>query len=148
MNGMPADSFVDTNIWVYAHLRKINDPRHPLALSFVKRLKNGVISPQVVAEYYNVMLKNGKDDTWIQANIASMLGFTRMQQLDGVAVQHALAIRNRYGFSYWDCQIVAVALEAGCTELYTEDMQAGQIIEGVLTLVNPLREATDGLTYE
>ena len=39
----------------------------------------------------------------------------------------AIEIRNRFGFSYWDCQIVAAALEAGCTQLYSEDM------------INPLR---------
>ena len=35
-------------------------------------------------------------------------------------------------------QIVAAALEAGCAKLYTEDLQAGQTIDGVLTVVNPL----------
>ena len=82
------------------------------------------------------------------SSIEQPWGYTRMQTLDGSVVQRALAIRNRYGFSYWDCQIVAAALEAGCTELYTEDMQTGQIIEGVLKFVNPLREAADRLTYE
>lgn len=137
---MPAASFVDTNIWVYAHLRKPDEPRHPLALAFVKQLSNGVISAQVVAEYYNVMLKNGKDNAWIQANLATMLNYTRLQPLDASVVQRALAIRNRYGFSYWDCQIVAAALEAGCVELYSEDMQHGQIIENVLRVVNPFRQ--------
>ncbi|MEI7868492.1 MAG: PIN domain-containing protein [Candidatus Methylumidiphilus sp.] len=139
---MPASSFVDTNIWVYAHLRKISDPRHPLALAFVKQLKNGFISPQVVAEYYNVMLKNGKDDAWIQTNLTSIMAYTRMQPLDSSLVQRALTIRNRYGFSYWDCQIVAAALEAGCAELFTEDMQHGQIIHGVLRIVNPILKSS------
>jgi predicted nucleic acid-binding protein len=32
---------------------------------------------------------------------------------------------------------VAAALEAGCTRLYSEDMQHGQTIEGRLLVVNP-----------
>jgi len=134
---MHSANFVDTNIWVYAHLRAPHEPKHPLALAFVKHLKNGVVSPQVIAEYYNVMLRNGKDDAWIQTNLAVILSYTRLQALDASVVQRALWIRNRYGYSYWDCQIVAAAMEAGCTLLYSEDMQTGQIIDGVLTVLNP-----------
>lgn len=31
---MPGLSFIDTNIWIYAHLRKASDPRHTHALAF------------------------------------------------------------------------------------------------------------------
>lgn len=134
---MPAVEFIDTNIWVYAHLRTPNEPRHPLALALVKQLKNAVVSPQVIAEYYSVMLKNRKDDVWIQSNIQAILGYTQLQALDANVIQRALWIRQRYGFSYWDCQIVAAALEAGCVTLYSEDMQSGQVIDGVLTVLNP-----------
>jgi tripartite ATP-independent transporter DctM subunit len=34
--------------------------------------------------------------------------------------------------------IVAAALESGCTELWSEDLQAGRVVEGRLTIVNPL----------
>lgn len=134
---MPAVEFIDTNIWIYAHLRTPNEPRHPLALALVKQLKNAVISPQVIAEYYSVMLKNRKDDVWIQTNIQTILGYTQLQALDAKVIQRALWIRQRYGFSYWDCQIVAAALEAGCVTLYSEDMQSRQVIDGVLTVLNP-----------
>ena len=59
---MPAGSFVDTNIWVYAHLQAPGEPRHPRALAFARQLKNGVISPQVVAEYYSVMVAKNFGD--------------------------------------------------------------------------------------
>ena len=134
---MPAVNFIDTNIWIYAHLRTPNEPRHPLALALVKRLNNAIVSPQVIAEYYNVMLKNRKDDVWIQTNIKAILGYTKLQALDANVIQRALWIRQRYGFSYWDCQIVAAALEAGCVTLYSEDMQSGQVIDGFLTVLNP-----------
>jgi predicted nucleic acid-binding protein len=53
-----ASCFVDTHIWVYAHLKKDGDVRHARALALVQSGKALVISPQVVAEYYNVMLRN------------------------------------------------------------------------------------------
>lgn len=84
---MPAGSFIDTNIWVYAHLRAPDEPRHPLALAFARQLKNGVISPQVVAEYYSVMLRNGKEDPWIQTNLIAIFNYTRLQPLNASVVQ-------------------------------------------------------------
>lgn len=134
---MPAVNFIDTNVWIYAHLRMPSEPKHPLALAFINQLENGVVSPQVIAEYYNVMLKNGKDNAWIQSNLVAILDCTRLQPLNAAVVQRAFLIRNRYGFSYWDCQIIAAAMEAGCTTLYSEDMQSRQVIDGVLTVLNP-----------
>jgi predicted nucleic acid-binding protein len=53
----------------------------------------------------------------------------------------ALDLRNRHGFSFWDCQIVAAALLARCTTLLTEDLQHGQLIDERLRVTNPFREA-------
>ncbi len=136
---MRVESFVDTNIWVYAHLEDENDPRCERAWVLVNDLARPVISPQVLAEYYSVMLRNGRDDGWIQGNLEDMLAHCVLQPLGRAVVARALAIRTRYGFSYWDCQIVAAALEAGCDTLFTEDLQAGQLIEGTLSVVDPLR---------
>lgn len=135
---MPGAKFVDTNIWIYAHLRKPNEPRHAIALELVSELADAVISPQVLAEYYNVMLRSGQADVWIQENLNMMLSYVRLQALNEAVVRRGWQIRNRYGFSIWDSQIVAAALEAGCDTLYSEDMQSGQVIES-LTVINPLQ---------
>ena len=50
--------------------------------------------------------------------------------------QDAVSILGRYGFSFYDSLIVAAALEAGCTRLYSEDLQHGQRIQR-LTILNP-----------
>jgi predicted nucleic acid-binding protein len=50
--------------------------------------------------------------------------------------ERALEIHERYHYSYYDSLIVAAALEAGCTRLFTEDMQDGQRIDG-MTIRNP-----------
>ena len=52
-----------------------------------------------------------------------------------------LRIQVRYGYSFYDSLIVAAALGAGCTTLYSEDMQDGQRIEG-LTIRNPFAETS------
>lgn len=53
--GSQASTFVDTNIWVYAHLSVPGDKRHERALTLVQSEAGLVISPLVVAEYYNVI---------------------------------------------------------------------------------------------
>ncbi|WP_133512979.1 PIN domain-containing protein [Candidatus Thiosymbion oneisti] len=135
---MHGGSFIDTNIWIYAHLRKPGEPRHGIALELVENLNAGVISPQVVAEYYSVMLRSGQTDRWIQENLDTILSYVRLQPLDEPVVRRAWQIRDRYGFSIWDSQIIAAALESGCRTLYTEDLQHSQRIES-LEIVNPLQ---------
>ncbi len=48
----------------------------------------------------------------------------------------ALRIAARYGYHIFDSLIIAAALEASCSTLYSEDMRDGQAIEG-LTIRNP-----------
>ena len=47
------------------------------------------------------------------------------------------ALAERYGVSVYDAMIVAAALIAGCTTLWSEDMQDGLVVEGQLRIANP-----------
>tara|TARA_R110002096_G_scaffold331776_1_gene525830 strand:+ start:2628 stop:3023 length:396 start_codon:yes stop_codon:yes gene_type:complete len=47
------------------------------------------------------------------------------------------ALAERYGFSIYDAMIVASALVAGCTTLWSEEMHDGLLVEGQLRIVNP-----------
>ena len=51
----------------------------------------------------------------------------------------ALDIHVRYQISWYDTLIVAAAAEAGCSVLYTEDLQHGARLNGV-TIENPFRK--------
>jgi predicted nucleic acid-binding protein len=50
--------------------------------------------------------------------------------------ERALDVQARYRYGLYDSLIIASALVAGCTRLYSEDLQHGQRIEG-LTIENP-----------
>ena len=54
--------------------------------------------------------------------------------------QHLLAsrLRETASFSFCDSLIVVAALDAGCSMLYSEDMQHGQVVDGRLTIINPV----------
>ena len=135
-----ASAFVDTNIWVYAHLKVPGYTRHERALAVVHGWAELVISPQVVAEYYSVMLRNAQTDVWIQANLRAMFLRTKLQPANAETVSTALALRKRLAFSFWDCQIAAAALHARCAILLTADLQHGQVLEKCLRVVNPFRQ--------
>jgi predicted nucleic acid-binding protein len=48
-------------------------------------------------------------------------------------------VAQRYRFSFYDALIVAAALESGCTTLFSEYLQDGQVIDRTLTVRNPFR---------
>ncbi|AEJ03085.1 PilT protein domain protein [Nitrosomonas sp. Is79A3] len=138
---MNARLFADANVWIYAHLQRANDPRCQRAAEMVKVLPL-IISNQVINEYYSVMLKNKASDAFIQVNIKNMLWHCDVFCLYLETLAAAFEIRERYRFSWWDSLIVASALETECEQLYTEDLQHGQIIEDRLRIVNPFLETT------
>ena len=136
---MSADDFLDTNVLVYSV-----DARFPekmeRALELVgNSLTNGsgCISYQVVQETLNVLTgKVGMSNDGIRRLLNEIL--LPLWQVNPTAAlyQEAITLRGRYGFSFYDSLIVAAALEAGCTRLYSEDLQHGQQIQR-LTILNP-----------
>ncbi len=137
MNDKP---FIDTNIWVYAHLQKTGSNKCNIALALLETLPVLVGSTQVLNEYYSVMLKNNVPDNLIQDNTEVIIAITDIQIIQITTIRFAHKIKLKYGFSYWDSLILATALEAGCQCFYSEDMQHKQVIEGSLMIVNPFKD--------
>lgn len=50
-----------------------------------------------------------------------------------------MILRRKYQLSQWDATIIAAAAALGCKTVYSEDMNDGQVYEGV-QVVNPFRE--------
>ena len=48
----------------------------------------------------------------------------------------ASEIEERYSLSFWDSLIVAAASQANVEKILTEDLQTGQVMEGIL-IENP-----------
>ena len=139
---MPVAEFVDSNIWLYALLTpdaRLPDARQQRARQFIDRLQRPVINSQVVREVcVNLLKKSALDEPGLQRWISEWYPACKLHP-DSEA-QHLLAsqLRQSLALSFWDSLIVAAALDAGCTTLYSEDMQHGQRIEGRLSIVNPL----------
>ena len=133
-------SFIDTNIWVYAHLQEANNNKCNTAVALLEKLPLLVSSTQVLSEYYSVMQRNKIPDNLIQDNVEIILAITDVSVIQVMTIRLAHKIKLKYSFSYWDSLVLASALEAGCQCLYSEDMQHKQIIEGSLMIVNPFKK--------
>ncbi|BAP56261.1 twitching motility protein PilT [Thioploca ingrica] len=135
---MSVKLFVDTNIWIYAHLEGEDDTKHQKANILVeKTMQPLVISTQVLHEYYSAMLKNKMTDEWIQTNIEAMIEYCEIQLITLSIIRLTHRIKVGYQFSYSDSLIIASALDAGCNILYSEDLQIQQPIENQLQILNP-----------
>jgi predicted nucleic acid-binding protein len=54
--------------------------------------------------------------------------------------RRGLQLADRYGYSVYDAMILAAALESGCKQLLTEDLQHRQRVESTLEIVNPFMQ--------
>ena len=56
---------------------------------------------------------------------------------DTETILQASEIEEKYTLSFWDAMIIAAACKIQAEKIFTEDMNSGQIIEGIF-LENPL----------
>ncbi len=145
---MTADGmvFLDTNIFVYAFLA--SEPRkRAKAVELIETCLGsgrGSVSYQVAQEFANVARK--KFATRLSANDCKAFIDAAMQPLNRVAssttlIHAALDLQDELKFSFYDCLMLAAALEAGAETLYSEDLQHWQLVRGTLRIVNPFLDA-------
>jgi predicted nucleic acid-binding protein len=54
--------------------------------------------------------------------------------VDAALLERAWKIQDRYQLSFWDAMIVSAAKASSCQYLLTEDLQSGQLIDGVTVI--------------
>lgn len=137
---MPDRTFIDTNILVYAY--DIDEPvKQARAREILKQGIEGetaVLSVQVIGEFFTVVTKRIPNPLSAEEaeQVLDLLSILPVIDLDFRMVRHAIEIHRQHGIAYWDALIVAAAHRAECTQILTEDLNAGQSYEGV-TVVNP-----------
>ena len=139
---MSGKAFLDTNIFVYS-LDRIELEKAKVATRIIRDYAmrgNGVISFQVVQEFFSVAFKRGtmtseEGESYLLTVLRPFLSVNSSIGLYSVA----LTIRARYQLSWYDSLIVAAASEANCSVLYTEDLQHSAKINGV-KIENPFRK--------
>ena len=136
-----ANRFLDTNIFAYA-LDAREGAKKSIAAELIVTLirnKQAVVSYQVIQEFLNVAVRASIPGLGLDQGAAHLqVIFSKLEIVSPSLklYEEALALHAKYHFHWYDSLIVAAALEARCETLYTEDLQHGQIIDG-LTIINP-----------
>lgn len=140
---MSARYFLDTNIFVYS-LDVTTPAKAKRAAGLIRNgldTGNGIVSYQVVQEFFNVAFRRF---------VKPMSGFAAEEYLNTtfrplLAVHSspalfvsALQVYAQCHLSWYDSLIVAAAQEANCSILYSEDMQHGRRIDD-LRIEDPFR---------
>lgn len=131
-----SEHFIDTNVLLYL---LSGDPGKADRAEQVIQA-GGTISVQVLNEFASVASRKLKMSI---AEIREILDTIR-DVLDVSALteeSHALGLRiaEQYRLSIYDAMIVAAALLSGCSILWSEDMQHGQVMDQGLIIQSPFR---------
>jgi len=132
--------FVDTNILVYAHDLDASN-KHSQAAEIVSQLwesRNGVLSTQVLQELYVTLTRK------VSSTLSKLEARKLVQKYshwhvvlnDPSIIIQASEIEESYSISFWDALIVSAAYSQNVPTILTEDLNHGQIIEGI-SIKNP-----------
>jgi predicted nucleic acid-binding protein len=129
---------LDTNVLAYAE--GINDAERKLAtLRLIESLPQDevVIPVQVLGELYNVLVrKAGRSGESVRVAVLNWSDAFSTPETSVWALIAATGLAADHRLSIWDAVILAVASEARCRLLLSEDMQDGFTWNGI-TVVNP-----------
>lgn len=138
---MSADFFLDTNLFIY-QLEFLDEKKAKTAERIITRgiaTGNACISFQIVQECLNTIRRKAEiplglaeTQKYLQTVLFPLWTIMPSQRI----YLRALSIQDDYRLSFYDALAVAAALDRGCSRLYSEDLQHGQRIEG-LVIVNP-----------
>lgn len=130
-------TFLDSNVLLYA-LEDGSDKAKRAGewLRHLLQSGTGATNLQVLNEVTNVLMKRSG---WQPERVFSAVdGFAVFgtDALNHETVAAARLLRFEHNYAWWDCLLLASAIELQCRYFLTEDMQDGHRIRG-LTLVNP-----------
>jgi predicted nucleic acid-binding protein len=132
--------FFDTNIFVYA-FDKSEPEKGVIARQLISEFGsegNLVLSTQVLQEFYVVVTKVGKSmlSSEQAEDIVNDFAEFPLSQVDRLIISRAIKRHQSKVFSFWDSLIVEAALKMGCSQLLSEDMQDGLLIDS-MAIRNP-----------
>lgn len=132
---MSARSFVDTNVLIYAHDLDAG-PKHVVAKNLLHALwteRSGILSTQVLQEFYvNVTRKIASPlpKASARAVVDSYAGWCI--DISPADISAAFRIEDESHIGFWDALVIASAVKGGATRLFSEDLNSGQNIFGIL----------------
>lgn len=144
--GTGASVFVDSNVLLYA-VDEADPDKQRVARNWRAELwksRRGRVSFQVLGEFYvNAVRKLPAAREEARAEVRDLLAWNPVVT-DAALLERGWKLQDRYRLSYWDALIVAAAKAASCRYLLTEDLQAGQTLDGI-EVVNPFLRSPESV---
>lgn len=139
---MNARTFIDSNVFIYAAAEAAEEKGVAAAewLRHLLRTDTGVSNLQVMNEVANVLIKRGSlgsEAVFSVVDDYAVFGMSAVG-METIAAARLLHLETRY--SWWDCILLASAMELGCRYFLTEDLQHERRVRG-LTILNPFRHS-------
>jgi predicted nucleic acid-binding protein len=137
---MPARSFFDTNVLIYADDRAV-PAKQRSALALVaehRRAGTGVVSLQVLQEYFVTVTRKLRVDPGVARRKVELLSEFDVASPELADILAAIDLHRLHNLSFWDALIIRSAKQAGCSVLFSEDMQHTRDLDG-LQIVNPFK---------
>jgi len=130
-------AFVDTNVVVYA-FDTADSQKQQAAIAVLESDRRLVVSTQVLLEVWWVLTRR------LAVPLAEGQAVVVIDELcrlpvvttDVEMVRQAIDTSRRFRIAVWDAMIIEAARSAGCDSVLSEDLQAGQDVDGV-TIENP-----------
>lgn len=140
MRGANTLQFIDTNILVYAHDRSAG-AKHVRAAALLEELwqtSTGCLSIQVLQEFYVTVTQKVASPLAPETAAQIIVGLSvwEVQRPSADDILEAIRLQGRYRLSFWAAMIVTSALKLDCSTLWSEDLNPGQIYDGV-RVANP-----------
>jgi predicted nucleic acid-binding protein len=125
--------FVDTNVVAYADDADAGGKQR-LAQKLLRRLilsSSAVISTQVLQEFFVIATRKLGVPADVARRKVELLAQLEVVVVRPELVLGAIDLHRLHAISFWDALIIRCASTAGCTRLLTEDLNHGQVIDGV-----------------
>ncbi len=91
-----------------------------------------MVSLQVLQEYFVCATKKLKLDAGIARNKVEFHSRSDVAEPTVADILAAIDLHRLHGLSFWDALVFRMAKQTGCRVLLSEDMQHGQVIDGVI----------------
>ena len=135
---MSDKGFFDTNVLLYG-VDESNPEKQRIASMLIEHAgeeEAGCVSTQVLQEYYSVSTRKLKIDPLLAKEMILFLSEWTLATITPADIQKAIDGNILWQVSFWDALILVAAAKLKCNRIYTEDLNHGQIINGV-KIINP-----------
>lgn len=133
-------TFVDTNVLVYCF--DSSDPekkeRANILIEHLWNASEGVLSLQVLKEFFVTVTSKLRRKIDLQTAKSTVMALSDWDIFleDIRSLEKAFEIVEKHRLSFWDANILSAAILSGCQQIYSEDLNHRQNIEGV-RIINP-----------